>query len=86
MIKQNYNNYCRKCRNRQYWANLFQSRVRHLLKEKKDGKRITIRLTKRIESKLSGNISELVLKNLALEVAKNMTVIDDDELNKTNSL
>ena len=81
MIKQNYNNYCRKCQNKKYWDALFESRVRHLLGEKKDGRRITIRLTKTIESKLSGNISGVVLRNLALEVAKQMTVYDDEKLN-----
>ena len=84
MIKQNYNTYCRKCRNSRFWQSLFESRVRHLLAEKKDGKRITIRLSKRIESKLSGNISEIVLRNLALEVAKQMTAYDDEEIKEFN--
>ena len=77
MINQHYNNYCRKCRNNKFWSSLFNWRVRHLLAEKKDGKRITIRLSRTIESKLSGNISEIVLRNLALEVAKQMTIYDD---------
>jgi len=80
MINQHYNNYCRKCRNSKFWSSLFNWRVRHLLAEKKDGKRITIRLSRTIESKLSGNISEIVLRNLALEVAKQMTIYDDELL------
>lgn len=80
MIKQNYNNFCKKCRNRKHWDSLYETRVRHLLAEKRDGKRITIRLTKRIESKLAGNISQIVLEKLAYEVAKEMNCYDDQEL------
>src|SRR5690606_18875599 len=76
-----YNNYCRICRNQKHWDNIFDERVRQMLSEKKDGKRITVRLTKRIESKLSSeNISQLVLRLLAHEAAKVMSIIDDEDL------
>jgi hypothetical protein len=77
---------CKKCRNIKYWEGIREARVRHLLKEKRDGKRITIRLTKRIESKLSGNVSQLVLSLLANEAAKGMSIYDDEELNEHTKL
>ena len=81
MIKQNYNNYCRKCRNSKFWQTLFDWRVAQLIKEKKDGKIIKARISKRIEEKLTGqNISAIIQKLLALEVAKQMTSYDDEEI------
>ena len=52
-----------------------------MLKEKRDGKRITIRLTKKIESYLEGNTSEIALKAIAYEVAKKMSIYDDQQFN-----
>ena len=83
MIKQNYNNYCRKCQNKKHWDTLFDWRVSQLLLEKKDGKIIKARISKQIEEKLTGqNISGLIQRCLALEVAKQMTVYDDEKLNQ----
>lgn len=83
MITQNYNTYCRKCRNSKFWQTLFDWRVSQLLGEKKDGKTVKARISKRIEKKLAGqNISAIIQRLLALEVAKQMNVYDDEDMKK----
>ena len=76
-----YNNYCKKCRNRKYWESIRITRVRQILSKNSDGKRITIRLTKFMEENLPDeNISNLIKKLLAYEIAKNMSIEDDHKL------
>jgi hypothetical protein len=77
-MNKKYNNFCRKCRNQKFWDTIFQKRVAQLLSEKKDGKIVKARISKRIEEKLGEkNISAIIQKYLALEVAKEMTIYDE---------